>query len=782
MVLENLKDADEARKRTFSEIREHLKENICDYRQYIKLGEWYEAVNIDQAYLTYEQARYFLKREESPEEQKAVLPELERKISALKQDARFHVHPASIIVVSFNTLDLTKKCLECIRATCDMEAVEPVFVDNDSHDGSREWLREQKDIVFVESDHNAGFPGGCNLGFRAANPQNDMLLLNSDTEVLENAVYLLRMGLYADRKIGMAGGFSNVNYARELPETLPKIPGPDGWYDYAKKVNIPGERMVCGKVVLHAFFVIVRRDVFNRVGDWDELYNPGYYDDDDYSYRVLKAGYRNAVCWNSFIIHRSSQTFKKNAFDQRGLLRINYGKFLDKWGFSPLYYSDNHGDLLSLITHGHEEPFKALFVGCGCGAPLCSGAYNYPNSQFVGIERDSEIAAMGEVLADVTAGDVETMELPYQAGEFDYIFIVNTLEQAADPEKVLLRLREYLAPEGKFICSILNALNAEVVHGLLCGGFSLREIGVRHVKNINFFTENDMRKLFLKAGVWSEFILSINLKELNSNNWEEMFSGICAMENTAERRRFDAQHYVFRLSKISSWKDNPQLREKEEREPVQHNSGGDALAGLILHEKDSAFRLLQVGCGNGGLLERLRQKFPNAKMYGVEKDAVSAAEAAKRAYIFQGDIERDYLPYEEEFFDYIVLADVIPDLYDAPAVLKKLRPYLKKDGFILSTIDNVLNAEIIYDLLQGNFYYTAEGKKRFRHIRLYTLNEIRKLYAESGFAVNFNVRVQAPPATTAAHPAFFDALCRIKGVVERRQFDEWGYMMRISKK
>jgi hypothetical protein len=229
----NDRRADVARKQVFSEIREALTKNICDYRQYIRLGEWYEEVNIDQAYLTYEQARYFLRRDGSAEDQRELMPGLDAKLTALKMDARNHVHPASIIVVSFNTLDLTRKCLESIRATCDPEAVEMVFVDNASHDGSREWLREQEDIVFVESDHNAGFPGGCNLGFHAANPQNDMLLLNSDTEVLENSVYMLRMGLYSDRRIGMAGGFSNANYLNERPEELPKMPGDEGLYEKA---------------------------------------------------------------------------------------------------------------------------------------------------------------------------------------------------------------------------------------------------------------------------------------------------------------------------------------------------------------------------------------------------------------------------------------------------------------------------------------------------------------------------------------------------------------------
>ncbi len=548
----NDRRADVAREQVFSEIREALTKNICDYRQYIKLGEWYEEVNIDQAYLTYEQARYFLRRDGSAEDQRELMPGLDAKLTALKMDARNHVHPASIVVVSFNTLDLTKKCLESIRATCDPEAVEMVFVDNASHDGSREWLAEQEDIVFVASDHNAGFPGGCNLGFRAADPRNDMLLLNSDTEVLENSVYMLRMGLYSDRKIGMAGGFSNANYLGDLPEELEKIPRDEAlYYEYGRNINVPGPDKICIRSLLFAFFVIVRRDVFNKVGEWDELYNPGNYDDHDYSYRILKAGYRNVICWNSFIIHRAHRSFRKNAVDHSGIMHVNFKKFSDKWGFTPDYYSNFHRDMLSLITHKKEESFRALFVGCGCGDALCLGEYRYPNARFSGIEKNPVIAKMGTAMADVISGDIETMELPYGERTFDYIFIAHTLEQIGEPEKILVKLKPYLAAGGKVICTLLNGLNARVIKDLLGGSFHAGDIGTTDImdsRNINFFTLNDMRRLFVNTGYRVEFLFSMVLVELRTNNWDKFFGELCAIEGVVDRSQFNVHHYVFRLN------------------------------------------------------------------------------------------------------------------------------------------------------------------------------------------------------------------------------------------
>ena len=165
----------------------------------------------------------------------------------------------------------------------------------------------------------------------------------------------------------------------------------------------------------------------------------------------------------------------------------------------------------------------------------------------------------------------------------------------------------------------------------------------------------------------------------------------------------------------------------------------------------------------------------------VERNEKIAFMASTKTNIFQGDIEKSYLPYEEDFFDYIILGDVIQDFYDPDSVLKKLGPYLKKDGYLLSSVNNLLNAQTVYDLLHGSFHYTEQGIKRFHQSGFFTLGDIRNLFSRNGYAICFNVRMRTPHTTTEIDPEFFDKLCQIPGVVERRQFDECGYNMRIRK-
>lgn len=105
----------------------------------------------------------------------------------------------SIIIVSFNTKNITKKCLDTLCESLKHSPlnVEIFIVDNGSKDGSIEMLRiyekkinskkEQITFKIVESDKNLGFVKANNLAAKEASGEH-LLLLNSDIEVLDEAI------------------------------------------------------------------------------------------------------------------------------------------------------------------------------------------------------------------------------------------------------------------------------------------------------------------------------------------------------------------------------------------------------------------------------------------------------------------------------------------------------------------------------------------------------------------------------------------------------------------
>ena len=74
----------------------------------------------------------------------------------------------SIVILSYNTLELTKTCIESIRAYTRDVPYEIIIVDNGSTDGSVKWLKRQKDLRCIFNEQNEGFPKGCNQGLAIA--------------------------------------------------------------------------------------------------------------------------------------------------------------------------------------------------------------------------------------------------------------------------------------------------------------------------------------------------------------------------------------------------------------------------------------------------------------------------------------------------------------------------------------------------------------------------------------------------------------------------------------
>lgn len=93
----------------------------------------------------------------------------------------------SIIIVNFNTKQLTIDCIESIKNHTRDISYEVILVDNASTDGSSEYFSSMEKIKFVQSETNLGFGAGNNLGARVADGKF-LFLLNSDTILRENSI------------------------------------------------------------------------------------------------------------------------------------------------------------------------------------------------------------------------------------------------------------------------------------------------------------------------------------------------------------------------------------------------------------------------------------------------------------------------------------------------------------------------------------------------------------------------------------------------------------------
>lgn len=527
------------REKAYTYISEGLKFNYKNYELYFLLGNYYEAPNINQAWLCYENAEFYCENAEDL----GLIRQCKTRLQELEE---WNVKDYSIVLLSYNCEAICKQCIESIRANSSSMAYELVVVDNASTDGITEWLKEQQDIKLICNAENKGFPGGCNQGIKAAAPENDILLLNNDTIVFPNAIFWLRMALYESGEIGATGSVANyVGNDQRVEEQFDTV---EEYRQYALKMNIPSRHAYEKKVRLIGFSIMLRRRALDEVGMLDERFSPGNYEDDDLCVRLQYAGWKLLLCHNSFIYHYG-QGDGQNRGSWKRIFHRNAELFKEKWGFDLGYYTNGRNQIIKQIEKDADAAISVLEIGCGMGGTLAKIEYLWPKAKTAGIEMVESVARLGANYLDIIQGDIETMELPYERESFDYIIFADVLEHLYDPEKILKRLLPYLKRDGKFLCSIPNIMHKSVLIPLLQGKFEYEEAGILDRTHVRFFTLDSIAEMFNRCSMKIENLRASTYETGRTEEEKELFDALCKLPHIAESELFDVYQYIFRASR-----------------------------------------------------------------------------------------------------------------------------------------------------------------------------------------------------------------------------------------
>ncbi|MEO7427051.1 MAG: glycosyltransferase, partial [Fibrobacteria bacterium] len=234
----------------------------------------------------------------------------------------------SIIILGFNQVEYTRKCLESIRMHT-RQRYELILIDNGSKDGTEAYFRSIPGAKVVRNAENLGVSKGWNQGLRLAQGEY-LLILNNDIIVgpdwLENMVRLAE----CDPSIGLVGPRSNYIAG---PQVVPNVP-------YRAESEIQGfirtwqaghDLSAAEFQFIKGFCHLIPRRVFEKVGFYDERFGKGNFEDDDYCMRVRLHGFRALFADDSFIHHYGSVSFNQDSVDWRALMIENQGKYERKW-------------------------------------------------------------------------------------------------------------------------------------------------------------------------------------------------------------------------------------------------------------------------------------------------------------------------------------------------------------------------------------------------------------------------------------------------------------------
>lgn len=276
----------------------------------------------------------------------------------------------SIIIVSYNTKDLTRKCLENIQRYSNGVSLEIIVVDNGSKDGSTDMVsKEFPNIKLIKLNENRGFAGGNIPGMKEASGKY-ILLLNSDAffseGVLESTIDFMDNNL----EIGVLGckltnpDGSMQASARMLPGPLNKILHITGLAAHFPKSRFFGrvdyswwDHSVPRSVgwVVGAFFLI-RRETMEEIGYLDDLYFL-YFEEVDFCLRAKRSGWDVVFYPYAKVIHLGGQSSLNARENPARGMQINSIRVTSEFRYYRKMYN-----LLFVLLSASIEFFWSLMI------------------------------------------------------------------------------------------------------------------------------------------------------------------------------------------------------------------------------------------------------------------------------------------------------------------------------------------------------------------------------------------------------------------------------------
>jgi O-antigen biosynthesis protein len=364
----------------------------------------------------------------------------------------------SIIILTYNKFEYTKQCIESIRQYTAKDSYEIIVVDNASTDETVQWLKQQDDLRLILNTSNNGFPKGCNQGIEIATGDS-ILLLNNDTVVTKNWLLNLTNCLYSDEKIGAVGPITNsAAYYTSIPVEYQTI---EEMQNFAEEYNQTNALKWEERLKLIGFCLLIKKSVVDQIGMLDERFTPGNFEDDDYSIRIRKSGYKLKICKDTFIHHYGSVSFNEMEGFYTKVLSENEKKFKNKWGTDSSSYFI-HNLLLNELPFFEEDSFSILHIGCHAGATILEVKNRYKNSLIFGVEEN-----ISEYEEASNIGTIYRSLEDIKEQEFDCIILTDNNRLS---ENKLITIISLLKENGILVGEFLNAGYHQNVQKLMAGG------------------------------------------------------------------------------------------------------------------------------------------------------------------------------------------------------------------------------------------------------------------------------------------------------------------------
>jgi hypothetical protein len=236
----------------------------------------------------------------------------------------------SVIIVNYNVKELLEQSINSIFSASSNLNVEIIVVDNNSFDGSVEFLKQKfpdkPQLKIIESPINLGFAKANNLGAKAATGEY-FLILNPDTILQEDTLEKSLQFYKSTSNIGamtckliLPNGKLDLACRRSFPTpsvAVYRILGLSRLFPGSRtfgKYNLTylDENSTYEVDAIVGAFMLIKRDVYEKVNGFDEDYFM-YGEDLDLCFRIKKAGFKIYYYPDTSIIHYKGESTKKSS-------------------------------------------------------------------------------------------------------------------------------------------------------------------------------------------------------------------------------------------------------------------------------------------------------------------------------------------------------------------------------------------------------------------------------------------------------------------------------------
>ena len=231
-----------------------------------------------------------------------------------------------IVMAVWNNLELTRNCINSIVKNTEIE-YKLIIIDNASDDETKKYLEQLKGkegsrVLLIRNECNLGFIKAVNQGMRILEAPY-VCLINNDTVVTKGWLSEMIRAAESSSRIGLINPSSNT-----LGQKPDKGESPEACAERLKGDAVSSTEI--GSAI--GFCMLIKKEVIDKIGVFDEIYGMGNFEDTDYSRRAIKEGYICARAHRAYVFHDEGSSFKRGSiFDEnfernRQIYEFRWGK------------------------------------------------------------------------------------------------------------------------------------------------------------------------------------------------------------------------------------------------------------------------------------------------------------------------------------------------------------------------------------------------------------------------------------------------------------------------